>query len=201
MRARRAIVAPLDQRAPHPRPRRAARSPSSDAEIAARISPPCRRNIVAEDDRRLRTGLRASARSRRSDPPDGGGARPARTRQTRPPQDRLASGPRAGRPRQWSKARPAQHPRRPASTALSDLHRRPAGRASRDPQFHAFKQRLLTAGKTQKQAIVATARKEVERYQGFVILRLCREDWGTGCLGMISLASSIDGVPTAIQAT
>ena len=28
-----------------------------------------------------------------------------------------------------------------------------------DPRFHAFKQRLLTAGKTQKQAIVATARK------------------------------------------
>jgi hypothetical protein len=43
--------------------------------------------------------------------------------------------------------------------------------------------------------------KEVERYQAFVILRLCREDGGTRCLGMIPLVWSIDGTPCAIQAT
>lgn len=44
-------------------------------------------------------------------------------------------------------------------------------------------------------------RKEVERYQVFVILLLWREDGGTRCLGMIPLALSIDGMANAIQAT
>ena len=56
-------------------------------------------------------------------------------------------------------------------------------------------------GRPVRHDLLEPARKAVERYQGFVILHLCREDWGTGCLGMISLASSIDGVPNAIQAT
>ena len=49
-------------------------------------------------------------------------------------------------------------------------------------------------------AVSEPARKEVERYQAFVILRLCREDGGTRCHGMIPLALSIGGTASAIQA-